>query len=86
MNIDKIEVGMLAKSIAGHDSGKMYVICNKDDRYIYLTDGERRTLDRPKKKKVKHIQVICKQYDMSGIDDVGVKRILKVFDKETGGE
>lgn len=86
MNIDKIEVGMLAKSKAGHDSGKIYVICGKDDRYIYLTDGERRTLERPKKKKVKHVQVIYKQYDMSGIDDVGVKRILKVFDKETGGK
>ena len=46
--------------------------------------GSLRTLDRPKKKKKKHVQVILEKHEMSGIDNVGIKRILKLFDKETG--
>lgn len=84
MKIDKVEIGMLAKSKAGHDKGHVYVICGVDETYVYLTDGKTRTLEHAKKKKKKHVQIICKLHDMDGIDDVGVKRILTLFDKETG--
>ena len=49
--MDKFEAGMLAKSKAGHDTGKIYVIADTDDAYVYLVDGKIRTLDKPKKKK-----------------------------------
>ena len=80
----KVEIGMLAKSKAGHDNGKTYVIYGVDDTYVYLVDGKHRTIENPKKKKRKHIQIILQKHEMSGIDDVGIKRILKLFDKETG--
>lgn len=82
--MDRYEIGMLAKSKAGHDKGHVYVIFDVDESYVYLIDGEIRTMDRPKKKKRKHIQIILEKHELSGIDDVGVKRILKLFDKETG--
>lgn len=84
--MDRYETGMLAKSKAGHDKGHVYVIFNVDETYVYLIDGSIRKLDRPKKKKKKHVQVIREKHDLSGIDDVGVKRILKLFDKGTGGK
>lgn len=84
MSIENFEIGMLAKSKAGHDKGHIYVIYKTDDAYVYLIDGRIRKMDNPKKKKKKHVQVICKQYDITALDDVGVKRILKLFDKETG--
>ena len=84
MVTDKIEPGMLAKSKAGHDRNRVYVICQVDAAYVYLADGKLRTLSNPKKKKKKHVQIICKQHDISGLDDVGIKRILTLFDKETG--
>lgn len=49
--MDKFEAGMLAKSKAGHDTGKIYVIADTDDAYVYLVDGKIRTLDKPKMKK-----------------------------------
>ena len=55
--MDKFEAGMLAKSKAGHDTGKIYVIADTDDAYVYLVDGKVRTLDKPKRKK-KHVQLI----------------------------
>ena len=41
--MDRIKTGMLAKSKAGHDSGKVYVIMDYDHAYVYLVDGEIRT-------------------------------------------
>ena len=84
MRIDRLEIGMLAKSKAGHDKGHIYVINRVDETYVYLVDGNVRTLNNPKKKKRKHVQIICEKYDLTDIDDVGVKRLLKLFDKETG--
>ena len=84
MRIDKIEKGMLAKSKAGHDKGQTYVIYELDETYVYLVDGIHHTIEKPKKKKRKHVQFIVVQYDVSQTDDVGIKRILKLFDKETG--
>ncbi len=52
--------GMLARSKAGHDTGKLYVVMYADTEYVYLTDGIHRTLDKMKKKKRKHIQIIYK--------------------------
>ena len=82
--MERYEIGMLAKSKAGHDNGRVYVILNVDDAYVYLADGSNRTMDNPKKKKKKHVQLICEKHELSGIDDVRIKRILKLFDKETG--
>ncbi len=84
MRINIVEKGMLAKSKAGHDKGHLYVIYDVDETYVYLVDGQIRTIDKPKKKKRKHVQIICKKHEIEGKDDVAVKRILKLFDKETG--
>ena len=78
----KIEKGMLAKSLAGHDEGSIYIIVETDAQYVYLVDGRIRTLDRPKRKKRKHVQVILKKYNMSGADDTAIKRILKEWKRE----
>ena len=82
--MERYEIGMLAKSKAGHDKGQTYVIFDVDESYVYLIDGELRKIANPKKKKKKHVQLICEKHEISNIDDVGIKRILKLFDKETG--
>ncbi|MBQ4559128.1 MAG: KOW domain-containing RNA-binding protein [Tyzzerella sp.] len=82
MSVDRIEKGMLAKSKAGHDKGKTYIIYKVDETYVYLVDGIIRKIENPKRKKQKHIQLICETHDVSGMDDVGIKRVLKLFDKE----
>lgn len=73
----EFETGMLAMSKAGHDKNQIYIISRVEDAYVYLVDGKIRTLDRPKKKKKKHIQIITKTYDISAMDDVAIKRLLK---------
>lgn len=50
--------GMLVKSLAGHDQNKLYVIIEEDEKNVFLSDGKIRTIDRLKKKKKKHVQLI----------------------------
>ena len=52
------KIGEFAKSKAGHDKEEIFIIINKEEEYVYLVDGKSRILDKPKKKKIKHIQVI----------------------------
>ena len=47
--MEKYEVGMLARSKAGHDKGHVYVIHQVDETYVYLIDGSGRKLENPKK-------------------------------------
>lgn len=80
--MERYKAGMLARSKAGHDAGKIYVIIDTDDAYVYLADGRIRTLGKPKKKKKKHVHLICREYDISDATDVSIKRLLKVWSKE----
>mgnify|MGYP007051558335 CR=1 FL=1 len=56
--MDRWETGMLAKSLAGHDKDKVYVIVGLDEQFTYLADGERKTLKRQNKNKNKNVQII----------------------------
>ena len=62
--------------------GKVYVIIEEDDTYVYLADGGIRTLGHLKKKKKKHVQPILKEHDVSAADDTAIKRILKEWSME----
>ena len=78
----KYEAGMLARSKAGHDKAKMYIIKEVDDTYVYLVDGRIRTLDHPKKKKKKHVQIVHSTYNMKELDDAGIRKLIKDWMKE----
>ena len=70
------EAGMLARSKAGHDKAKMYIIKEVDDTYVYLVDGRIRTLVHPKKKKKKHVQIVhCLLYTSPSPRDISGSRM-----------
>lgn len=49
--MDRWETGMLAKSLAGHDKDKVYVIVGLDEQFTYLADGERKRFRVQRKRK-----------------------------------
>ncbi len=53
-------IGMFAISKAGHDKNQVYIIIEETDEYVYLVDGILKSLEHPKKKNKKHIQLIRK--------------------------
>lgn len=56
-------IGMFAISRAGHDKDTIYIIVDESSEYVYVADGKYKTLDNPKKKNKKHIQIIKKTSD-----------------------
>jgi len=51
-------IGVVCTSRAGHDKGRAFVIIGVcDDNHVLLCDGETRTLERPKKKKLMHLHI-----------------------------
>lgn len=56
-------VGMFAISRAGHDRDTVYIIVREEKEYVYVSDGRLKTLENPKKKNKKHIQIIKKEAD-----------------------
>ena len=52
------KIGEFAISKAGHDKDEIYVINNIDGEYVYLVDGKNKTIEKPKKKKLKHLQPV----------------------------
>lgn len=49
--------GALAKSLAGHDKDNLFIIIEESGEYVSLVDGKKRTMEKPKCKNKKHIQV-----------------------------
>lgn len=72
--------GYLAYSIAGHDKDTVYLIIKDENEFVWLVDGRIRTLDNPKRKNKKHIQVIKKQdykMNLTSMTNEQIKRICK---------
>ena len=51
-------IGKFATSKAGHDKMQLYVITDMEGDFVYLCDGRLKPIDKPKKKRIKHIQII----------------------------
>ena len=45
----------IVKSIAGRDQGKLFFVMDTEGEYLLLADGKNRRLERPKRKKRKHV-------------------------------
>ncbi|HHV46304.1 MAG TPA: hypothetical protein GXX53_05355 [Tissierellia bacterium] len=53
-----ITVGQVVKSRAGRDKGNIFLVLEIiDDKHVLIVDGDTRRLDKPKKKKIKHLIV-----------------------------
>jgi len=49
-----------AKSLSGHDKNQYYFVLEKDADFYLLVNGTNRSLEKPKKKNEKHVQIIKK--------------------------
>lgn len=80
---------ILATSKAGHDRGQTFVVLNEENDFLSLANGTTKTLEKPKKKKKIHVQIIknipaevTRIYDEVGtLNDLSIKRILKIYSR-----
>ena len=55
-----IMISDVVVSTAGRDQGKLFYVIGTDPVYLTLANGKDRTLEKPKRKKRKHIQKVLR--------------------------
>ena len=79
-----INIGDIVVSTAGHDRGEYYLVTECDKDFIYVANGRLKTLEKPKKKNIKHVSRLGKSDEFIDIrksdnnfNDVKLKYLLK---------
>lgn len=52
----EFSIGQVIYSKAGRDQRRPFVVLKIEQDFLYLADGKLRLVNKPKKKKIKHIQ------------------------------
>lgn len=58
MDISKSDVVL---SVAGHDKGMLFYVIDTDGVYVSLANGKERTVEKPKRKKYKHVRKLPRE-------------------------
>ena len=48
--------GSIVKAVAGREKNGFFVVLDCDAVFAYIADGKRRKVEKPKKKKLKHLK------------------------------
>ena len=57
---DNLNISDVVVSTAGRDAGELFYVIDEDPVYLILANGKDRTLDKPKRKKRKHVQKVLR--------------------------
>lgn len=80
-----IEKGHIVRSMAGHDAGSFYAVLSLEGDFALIADGKRRPLQKPKRKRLKHLQKTNTVLDVSLIEnDNQLRKALHQFNHEGG--
>ena len=88
----ELAVGQVVRSKAGHDKGDVMVVLELvDAKHVLVVDGDRRPLEKPKKKRVKHLQAFHhvlpleeERKSKTGFQNARVRKMLMCYqDKAT---
>ena len=53
----EISIGQVVSSKSGRDKDRLFLVIDiLDDKYVLIADGDLRKIEKPKKKKIKHLQ------------------------------
>ena len=55
-----INISDVVVTTAGRDAGNWFYVINEDPVYLFLANGKDRTLEKPKRKKRKHVQKVLR--------------------------
>ena len=50
----------------GRDKGRLMMVLDTDAEYLLLADGRRRRVERPKRKKIRHVSFVAKGHREEG--------------------
>ena len=59
-DLPDIIISDVVEATAGRDQGKLFYVIGTDPVYLMLANGKDRTLDKPKRKKRKHVRKVLR--------------------------
>ncbi|MCL1883874.1 MAG: KOW domain-containing RNA-binding protein [Defluviitaleaceae bacterium] len=76
--------GTIVFSKAGRDKGNIMAVLESEGEFLILADGKCRTLEKPKRKKAKHVQLTNSKINMKpecgrALQDADIRKQLKEF-------
>jgi len=77
-------VGQIVISKMGRDKGHAMIVMSVETDYVHVVDGKRRPIDKPKKKKTKHLQHTNSIVDLvppcgRALQNSDIRKFLAVF-------
>ena len=76
---DNIHISDVVVSTAGHDQGELFYVIDEDPVFLMLANGKDRTLEQPKRKKLRHVEKVLRA-------ETRVAEKLKAGDKVLNSE
>ena len=58
--ISDFNISDVVKATAGRDQDELFYVIDADSEFLFLANGKDRPLDRPKRKKRKHVQKVLR--------------------------
>lgn len=82
-----MDKGEIVRSLKGRDKDKVYLVYEVLDKdFVKLVNGQTKKIDNPKKKRIKHIEVVGKlpQDAKQNLLDSDIKKICKSYQIDGG--
>ena len=57
--MEDLQIGSIVRSVAGRDKERLFVVTGLELGFAYLADGRIRPIERPKRKKIKHLEPVA---------------------------
>ena len=84
---EKFNVGDIVLSVAGHDADRFYIIVSMEGIYAHICNGKLHKIEKPKKKKIKHLRntgctyekLTGVQFEKSKITNPALKRAIVAY-------
>lgn len=71
--------GSIVLATAGRDAGMYFAVVATDERFVWLANGKRRTLAKPKRKNKKHVQQTGTKIALASMTDKRLRTWLNEF-------
>ncbi len=85
-----MKIGDIVISTYGHDMGEWYIVEQVLNEYVFLVNGKSKPIDKPKKKKVKHIlatnffaeDIANKLIGKQSVQNAEIRKTIKFFKEQ----
>jgi ribosomal protein L14E/L6E/L27E len=74
-----IQIGSPVIALAGRDKGSLFVAVGISGGFVYIADGRKRKLEKPKRKNVKHISPVGTPIEVGGLTNKSIRRLINEY-------